>query len=83
MTTLTDHHNYGGADSGCERATVHLGHQSRCLECPFEECSPPVGVSGASPEAHKAASKRYYQRNREKRVAYGREYRARRKAVQS
>ena len=25
-------------DEGCEVATAHLGHQSRCAECPFPKC---------------------------------------------
>ncbi len=26
------------ADTGCQEATFKLGHQSRCLECPFANC---------------------------------------------
>ncbi len=25
-------------DEGCDLATARLGHQSSCLECPFERC---------------------------------------------
>ena len=25
-------------DRGCPQATAYLGHQSRCLDCPFEDC---------------------------------------------
>ena len=30
--------NYRGIDSGCKRATDHLGSQSSCLKCPFPKC---------------------------------------------
>lgn len=34
----TDVSGYAGADSGCEAATIFLGHPSSCLKCPFPKC---------------------------------------------
>lgn len=34
----TDIIGYRGKDSGCQRATDYLGHQSSCLFCPFSKC---------------------------------------------
>lgn len=34
----TDSETYHHADSGCAIASLHMGRQSNCLECPFEEC---------------------------------------------
>ena len=25
-------------DRGCPQATAYLGHQSKCIECPYEDC---------------------------------------------
>lgn len=36
--SLLDTVSYAGGDSGCQRATDHLGYQSSCLECPFPKC---------------------------------------------
>jgi len=34
----TDRYNYTAPDSGCIPASVYLGKQSSCLNCPFPEC---------------------------------------------
>ncbi len=35
---FTDGEWHTGSDSGCREATLHIGHSSLCLECPFPEC---------------------------------------------
>jgi hypothetical protein len=34
----TDRKEHHGPDSGCRKATLKLGQQSKCFDCPFPKC---------------------------------------------
>lgn len=83
ITPTTDSIGYSGVDSGCDKATKHLGRPSRCLECPFAECKETNDPVQAKTD-RKSVKQREYQAlwqkaNRERCNAYQRTHRTRMK----
>lgn len=55
----TDSENYVKPDSGCELASIYLGKQSWCGDCPFNKCYLELPLAERYSFSRKIRAKRY------------------------